>query len=184
MIFYTYLWLREDGTPYYAGKGSGRRAFATCHNVHRPKDISRVLMQEFLSEADALVAEQILIACYGRKNNGTGCLRNLTDGGEGVSGMAHSDAAKRKIGVPKLGVPRTASVRHKISESHKGLIVWNKGLKGSQIAWNKGLRGAQTAWNKGKAMSAEFRANASKRPRDAKGRFYARVPCSGVEPQS
>ena len=26
MIFYTYMWLREDGTPYYVGKGTLTRS--------------------------------------------------------------------------------------------------------------------------------------------------------------
>src|SRR5580692_7723704 len=80
MEFYTYLWLREDGTPYYVGKGRGRRAFRKgC------PPIDRVLIQAFPSEEDALTAEIFLIAYYGRKDLGTGILRNLTDGGDGVT---------------------------------------------------------------------------------------------------
>jgi hypothetical protein len=81
MGFYTYMWLREDGTPYYIGKGKGNRAF---RKGSPPRD--RILIQEFPSEEDAFAAEVFLIAYYGRKDLNTGILRNRTDGGEGVSG--------------------------------------------------------------------------------------------------
>jgi hypothetical protein len=81
VAFYTYLWLREDGTPYYVGKGTRDRAFQP-HRKGRWKRPSkeRIVIQEFLNEADALAAEDFLIAFYGRIDQGTGCLRNLTDG--------------------------------------------------------------------------------------------------------
>jgi hypothetical protein len=81
--FYTYLWLREDGTPYYVGKGIGRRAYHSGgHTTPRPTDLSHILVQEFPDEASAFAAEIFLIYFYGRKDLGTGCLRNRTDGGE------------------------------------------------------------------------------------------------------
>lgn len=44
MTFYTYFWLRENGTPYYVGKGTGDRAFTSRgHRVKRPKHTSRIL---------------------------------------------------------------------------------------------------------------------------------------------
>lgn len=83
MRFYAYLWLREDGTPYYAGKGQKDRAFhSDGHGVHRPKDTSRILIFERASEAEALETEKELIRNWGRKDLGTGCLRNRSDGGE------------------------------------------------------------------------------------------------------
>lgn len=94
-VFYTYLWLRENGTPYYAGKGHGKRAFVKEH--HRfspPTNKKHILVQEFPDEPSAFAAEKFLISYYGRKDNGTGCLRNLTDGGEGPAGRV-APAAER-----------------------------------------------------------------------------------------
>ena len=82
--FYTYLWLRLDGTPYYAGKGKGKRAFQNDgHYVPCPKDTERIILQHWPSEEEAFEAEKLLIAVYGRVDQGTGVLRNLTDGGDG-----------------------------------------------------------------------------------------------------
>jgi len=81
-MYYTYLWLREDGTPYYVGKGTGKRAFVKHGNNLLPPVIENIIIQEFEREEDALFAEKLLISAYGRKDNSTGLLRNLTDGGE------------------------------------------------------------------------------------------------------
>lgn len=85
-VYYVYAYLRADRTPYYIGKGKGNR-ITGHHNVPIPKDDDRrVIVKESLSETDALKLEVELISKYGRKDNGTGILRNLTDGGEGTSG--------------------------------------------------------------------------------------------------
>jgi hypothetical protein len=94
--FYTYIWYRKDGSPYYVGKGKDNRAFISdSHGVHRPKDDSRILVQYWTSEAEAHEMERVFIDMYGRKDLGTGCLRNLTDGGEGTSGLKRIDVAQR-----------------------------------------------------------------------------------------
>lgn len=94
--FYVYLYLREDATPYYVGKGKNLRAWAK-HNVNLPRDEDRIVfIARNLSESEAHLLEKRLIASYGRKNNNTGILRNLTDGGEGISGYKHSEESKQK----------------------------------------------------------------------------------------
>jgi hypothetical protein len=96
--FYTYMWLRNDGTPYYIGKGKLRRAMRSeDHNVHRPKSNDRIILQEWPCENDAFEAEKFLIACYGRLDLGAGCLRNKTDGGDGPSGVIWNDDMRRKM---------------------------------------------------------------------------------------
>jgi hypothetical protein len=82
--YYTYFWLREDFTPYYVGKGKGNRAFVSSdHNVYRPKDPDRIVIQYHPSELEAFEVEIFFISFFGRKDNETGILRNMTDGGVG-----------------------------------------------------------------------------------------------------
>jgi hypothetical protein len=91
-VFYTYAYLRIDGTPYYIGKGKGKRAWSK-HRKHIvvPKDHSRVLMLKTdLSEEDAFKHEVYMIAVFGRKDLGTGILHNRTNGGDGSSGHVPS----------------------------------------------------------------------------------------------
>lgn len=37
------------------------------------------------------------------------------------------------------GMHHSEETRRKLSESHKGIVPWNKGKKGLQVAWNKGI---------------------------------------------
>jgi len=101
-MFYTYLWLREDGSPYYVGKGRGDRAFTSnYHNVHRPPQDERIIVQDHPSEEEAFEAERLMISLFGRLDLGTGCLRNLTEGGDGPSGAVRSPETRLRMRGPK-----------------------------------------------------------------------------------
>jgi len=97
-FYYTYAYLREDRTPYYIGKGKGDRIYSTRRRNKPPKDKSRIIfLKQNLTEEEAFKHERYMIAVFGRKDNGTGILRNLTDGGDGVSGFIHTEEHRKKI---------------------------------------------------------------------------------------
>jgi hypothetical protein len=125
-MFYTYLWLRYDGTPFYVGKGTKYRAFVT-HTRFKLPSKENIILQEFENEEDSLVAEKFLVQYYGRINLGTGCLRNFTDGGEGV--LHPSPILRHKL--------RTSHLGHRASEeTKKKMSVKRLGMELSQVHMN------------------------------------------------
>ncbi len=97
--FYTYAYLREDKTPYYIGKGCGKRVYEKCNReIKPPKDKSRIIfLKKNILEEEAFKHEIYMIAVLGRIDLGTGILRNKTDGGEGSSGVVISKENRRKL---------------------------------------------------------------------------------------
>jgi hypothetical protein len=80
--FYVYAYLREDGTPYYIGKGQGYRIHDKYGHI-LPRRERRVKIKENLFEDEALKLEQELILKYGRKKyDKGGILINESIGGE------------------------------------------------------------------------------------------------------
>lgn len=144
--YYTYAYLREDRTPYYIGKGEGNRAYKNQNrNCPVPKDRNRIIfLKKNITEEEAFKHETYLIAVLGRKDLGTGILRNLTDGGEGVSGSQWTKERRRSFSEYKKKNPsimsdeyieklrermknfsHTDEAKNKISKANSGR-KWNK----------------------------------------------------------
>jgi NUMOD3 motif len=170
-IFYVYQYLNEDGTPYYIGKGSYNRINEShLPWVNIPPVERRQFIQTNMEEEAAFNLELELIKKYGRKIDG-GILENIKiSRWVSQAGWNHSEETKQLISEKNKGKVRTEEhkknyrkpktlehaekvrqanlgktiskdVKQKISDSLKGNIPWNKGMKGRP--WSAARRLAQ-----------------------------------------
>jgi hypothetical protein len=133
MEYYTYAYLREDGTPYYIGKGKGKRIHSKQKITKPPKDKSKIIfLKQNLTEEESFKHEIYMIGVFGRKDLGTGILRNRTNGGDGASGAIRSLEFKENL--RNLNKNKVLSKEHKIkiSEAQKGDKNHNYGKSASQ----------------------------------------------------
>ena len=164
--FYTYAYLREDRTPYYIGKGSGNRLYKRnkCE-LNPPKDLSRIIfLKQNLIEEEAFKHEIYMIAVFGRKDLGTGILRNKTDGGEGGSGATRSEEYRDKMSKaksgennPNFGKTHSQETRDKLS---KALSGENHPFYGKTLSQEH--RDKLSKSHRGKTLSQEIRDKMSK----------------------
>lgn len=126
--FYTYAYLRENKTPYYIGKGKGNRAWSNNHKpITKPSHNRILLLKTNLTEEEAFEHEKYMIYIFGRKDKGTGILRNKSDGGEksragGIGnfreGTTHSEETKKLIGSYHKGKIISESQKQKLREAN------------------------------------------------------------------
>jgi len=124
--FYTYFYLRHDGTPYYVGKGKDGRAFSRCGRTIPVPEPARIFIQHWGSEDEAFEMEKYYIQFFGRKDNGTGILRNFTDGGEGMSGHVYTEASKLKMSAWQKGKPKGQNAKIKAARAKQVITAEHK----------------------------------------------------------
>lgn len=107
--FYVYAHYKEDPTfnllaiPYYIGKGIKNRWKKITGRTKQHLNIIKKYglwvkkLYENLTENEAFNIEKEEIKKYGRQNIGTGPLINLTDGGEGASGLIFPEKSKEAL---------------------------------------------------------------------------------------
>jgi len=122
-MYYVYLWVREDRTPYYVGKGKEYRAYVKHTWGKRwisppPKD-RIVIVKYFDNEEESYLFEEELISVYKRKSEG-GILINRSIGGKNRASLIRSKEEKEKL--------RNESLK-KYQKSEKGKETYNKWVK-------------------------------------------------------
>jgi len=161
--FYVYLHTKEDGTPFYVGKGKGKRAFqkygrsSWWNRTFAKYGLDVIFLEENLPEEKAIESEIYWIKRIGRLDLKQGVLVNQTGGGDkGTTGRLNTEEYKEKMRKVNLGNKYNLGKTHsletkaKISLSQKG----RKTSKATKLKLRKAMLGEKNHMF-GKKMSNE-----------------------------
>lgn len=163
-MFYTYIYYdpSKNNEPFYVGKGKDKRAWDHLrldkrnYFINKLKGMISKGIQPIigiyggLDEEFAFFLEKELISHYGRRDIGTGCLCNMTDGGEGFSGGVMSAESRKKIAESNRNLDYVA-IGKKVS-----IALTGKKLSPEHVEKIAAKKRGSTPWNKGKTMDEEF----------------------------
>lgn len=132
--FYVYAHTRNDtGDIFYIGKGHGTRATRFSGRNRHWTGIARkhgfcvVILESNLEEIECYQREEFFIEKY--KAEGAS-LVNLNNGGRNVmSGMKHTDEARKKISLSSKGRTISKETRKKLSKIARGRIIAPEKIK-------------------------------------------------------
>ncbi len=167
--YYVYVLLRPNGSPFYVGKGKGRRikvhtldaqrghVCLKCNIIRKlwraGADFTYSIVFSTDDEQEAFDYERRLIAAIGREY-----LANQTDGGEGTSNPTDDTRNKRRAAL--TGRPVTAETRQKLSESNRG----NQSARGA-------VRSAETRRKMSEAQKGNTHARGASRSPELRQRM-------------
>tara|TARA_Y100000310_G_C20683417_1_gene817471 strand:+ start:142 stop:1041 length:900 start_codon:yes stop_codon:yes gene_type:complete len=156
-IYYIYkLWRPDKSQFFYIGKGMNTRLFDhvlakdSKYSQKYKSNIIKKLKQLglnveyiidsfYLEETDVFKREIELISQYGRLDIKTGCLANMTDGGEGSSGQVNTEELKNKKSKAGKKAWKNKSDEERKYMSDAAKLGWEKRRKNYSIEpWNKG----------------------------------------------
>lgn len=159
---YVYRHIRLDkNEPFYIGIGTSKfynrakrvkNRNSLWQKIYDKTKIKIEIILDELTIDEAKEKEKELIKIYGRINNNTGILSNLTDGGEGAFGLVISDEHRAKIAESNRRRIYTKEDREKISIRHTG----RKHSEESKLKQSNSLKNSQKFKNAIKENCLKF----------------------------
>lgn len=123
--FYVYIHKKPDGTPFYVGKGHGKRAYKFRErNPHHQSILDKYKGQiiveviNCINESQAFDLEKAYIKQLREQGHK---LANMTDGGEGMCGFKLDEQTKERINAINRTKVRTEEFKARVSAQWKGV---------------------------------------------------------------